>query len=283
MKLPLQILLFFLLAQLFGVYTGWVLHRDILFNPYVQSMVITQDADAPENAGYFFLYILVGAVFMVVLIRFFSSFAWVFRAMEFFIIASSSSVVFYALLRLALAYADAMALAILLGLALSAAKMVKPLLKNPAAILATAGVGSIFGISLGVLPAIAFLLLLAIYDYVAVFITKHMVEMATFMIKQDLAFTVTARGLLPATEKGKPPEEKRIDLGTGDLIAPVMLEVAVLPLGFVAVGMVFTGSLLAFGIFIFMVWKKRMVLPALPPIVGGSVLFFFVGKLLGLY
>ncbi|HLC68919.1 MAG TPA: presenilin family intramembrane aspartyl protease [Candidatus Bilamarchaeaceae archaeon] len=282
LRLPLQILLFFLLAQLLGLYTGSILHQDILVNPYVQDLTVVSDGNAPESAFLFFGYILLGAVFIVVLIRYFFRWVWMFRLLEFMLISTSSSLVFYAVARLALDYTLSMGIGLLLGLLFAAIKILGAPTKNAAAILATAGVGAVFGISLGVIPLMIFLVLLAIYDFVAVFLTKHMVQMARFMIQKEMAFTVTARTWLPA-EKGKKPEEKRIDLGTGDLIAPITMEVAVLPWGLTASLFVMLGALLSLGIFLFLVWKRKMVLPALPPIVSGTILFFFLGLAMGLY
>ena len=131
----------------------------------------------------------------------------------------------------------------------------------------------------GLFPLILFLILLSAYDYLSVFTTKHMVEMANFIIKQDLAFTVTARG--PPVKPGQ--QEQRIDLGTGDMIAPIMLEVSALSMSPTATAFVLVGAIISMALFITMVWKKKMVLPALPPIVLGMIVSLLLGFLLGLY
>jgi presenilin-like A22 family membrane protease len=145
--------------------------------------------------------------------------------------------------------------------------------------MATAGVGVIFGISLGLTPLILFLIFLSVYDFISVFKTKHMVEMADFIVSKEMAFTVTAK----APPKAPGQKEQRIDLGTGDMIAPIMLEVAVLPLSPIATIFVFVGAVVSLGIFLSLVWKKKMVLPALPPIVLGMILSLAIGFLLRLY
>ena len=76
---------------------------------------------------------------------------------------------------------------------------------------------------------------------------------------------------------------KRIDLGTGDLIAPVMLEVSILPYSPVAALFVMAGSFVAMALFLFFVWKKKLVLPALPPIVLGMVAGLIAGFVIGAY
>jgi len=276
MQLVSKIVLLFIISQILGVFTGYVVFQDYAENPYVSSLVVTTDSSNPANAFLFGLYVLVGAVVMIILIKMFKLYDFIFQAMEFFLIAAASSIVFYSVIRFAAGYEISMIAGIILGFCLSGIRRLVPGLKNTAAVLATAGVGVIFGISLAPLPAILFLIFLSVYDYVAVFITKHMVDFADFIIKKDLAFTVTAKGVI----EGK---QRRIDLGTGDLIAPVIFEVSVLPLSPVATLFVFAGGLISLAVFLFLVWKKKVVLPALPPLVFGMLLFFFLGMLLGFY
>jgi len=276
MKLVGKLLLYFVLAQIIGLFTGIVVFLDILENPYVNSLVVTTDADDPMNAIFFLSYIIAGAVGMIIVIRFLKL-PMIFRILEFFLIAGASSIVFYAVLRFSFGFELSMIIGILLGLLLSVAKYFRPFLKNFAVILATAGVGVVFGVSLGLVPLIIFLILLSIYDYSAVFFTKHMVELANYVVKKDLAFTITAREMLPGRK------ERRIDLGTGDLIAPVMLEVSTLTFNPVATVFVFIGSVVAMAVFLSLVWKKKVVLPALPPIVAGMLIGLGIGSVLGFY
>jgi len=279
MRMITVILAFFIIAQLLGMYTGAMILLDMTKNPYVSGLVVTANAEEPLNAVLLLVYVLVGAGVMMLLIRLFGLHLLVFRAMEFVLIATSSSIVFYAVLRLAAGYEASMLLGIALGLAFSSAKMLRPQLKNAAAILATAGVGVIFGMSLGMLPVILFLILLSIYDYLSVFATKHMVVLADFVVQKDLAFTVTAKA--PPVRPGE--KERRIDLGTGDLIAPIIMEVSALAFNPVATLFVFAGAVISMGTFLFLVSKKRMVLPALPPIVLGMIVFLLIGFLLKAY
>ncbi|MEW6722528.1 MAG: presenilin family intramembrane aspartyl protease [Candidatus Micrarchaeota archaeon] len=279
MRLLLAMLGFFILAQIIGVFTGSVIISDLERNPYVGGLVVTTDADEPANAGIFILYVLIGAAIMILLIRKLHIFPIIFVLMEFMLISSSSSVVFYAVLRTVLGYGESTAIAIGLGLAFSAIRAFVPGLKNAAAILATAGVGTIFGISLGLFPLILFLIFLSIYDFAAVFFTKHMVEMADFIVKKDMAFTVTAKA--PPPKKGM--KEQRIDLGTGDMIAPIMMEVSALSFSPVATAFVFVGAVVSLGLFLVLVYRSKMVLPALPPIALGMIASLFLGFLLGFY
>ena len=278
MKLFEQIMFFFVAVQIIGLFVGNIVVKDLTKNPYVNSLVVTNDINEPLNAGFFLAYVIFGAVAIMLLIKMNVLREMLFKILEFFMIAGSSSIVFYALLRLAFGYDISTTAGSIFGLAFSALKIYKPQLKNLAAIVSTAGVGVVFGISMGIMPMIIFLALLAIYDFVAVFLTKHMVEMANFVVKNDLAFTVTAR------EPGKTKDEKerRVDLGTGDLVAPVMMEVSLLSINPLASGVVFVGAIISTGIFIWLVKDKKVVLPALPPIVIGMLLSFAVGKMFGI-
>ncbi len=284
MRTVATIMAFFIIAQLLGTFAGAVVQMDLAYNPYVSSLVVTSDTSAPANAIFFLVYVLAGALVMIVMIRLLKKFADVFRLLEFVLIATSSSIVFYAFLRFGfgfgLGYGESTLGGIILGLAMATLKIAFPKvdLKNPAAILSTAGVGVVFGISMGLVPVVLFLVLLAIYDYLSVFMTKHMVEMANFVVEKNLAFTVTAK------EPGPPGErERRLDLGTGDMIAPVMLEVSLLNVNPLASGFVFVGAVVSMGLFLYAVRKKKVVLPALPPIVVGMLIFLALGYVLKLY
>ena len=279
MKLIANMLALFVLAQLVGVFVGVTILNDMARNPYVSGLVVTTDVNSPLNAGIFILYILFGALLMVVLIRYFKNSGFLFKGLEFFLIATSSSIVFYSVLRLFTGFGESMLLGIVLALVFSGARMFYPPAKNAAAIMATAGVGTIFGISMGLLPLIIFLILLSIYDFLSVFATKHMVEMAEFIVKKDMAFTVTATA--PPLAKGE--KAQRMDLGTGDMIAPIMLEVSALQISPVATVLIFIGAVVSMALFLTMVWKKKMVLPALPPIVLGMIVALFLGFVLRLY
>ncbi len=274
-RIILSIVAFFILSQIIGIYTGIAVLNDLYFNPYVNMLVVTTDSANPTNAIFFMLYVVLGAVVMIVLIRKFMLHL-IFRVIEFILLSTASSIVFYSFLRIFYGYELSMLGGIFLGLLLASIKLLSPAFKNLAAILATGGVGVIFGISLTPLPAIIFLVLLSLYDYIAVFKTRHMIEFAEFIVKKDLAFTVTSKAVI----EGK---ERRLDLGTGDLIAPIILEVSTLAYLPGATLFVFLGAVISLVVFLLLVWKRKVVLPALPPLVFGMLLFMVIGKALGFY
>ena len=104
-------------------------------------------------------------------------------------------------------------------------------------ILVAAGAASIFGISLGILPAIILLAALAIYDAIAVYRTKHMVDLADSVMdlrlpillvvpkKKGYSFMEQAR-LKDQLESGE--EREAMFMGLGDIIIPSVLIVSAL-------------------------------------------------------
>lgn len=291
-----SLILLFAISQVLGIFTGYMIFQDMNKNPFVTDLVVNENTNDPGNALFFIGYIIFSAVLMMVLIKYIGKFPWIFKLLEFGIVASSSSIVFYSFLRLGFGYEVSTIGGTIFGLIFSAVKLLqnKINLKNPAAILSTAGVGVIFGVSLGFVPAVLFLVMLAIYDFLAVFISKHMVELATFVMEKNMAFTITVENEAIEKEEAQKSADKvkakkisdmdrRIDLGTGDLIAPLMLSVSVLQISPIASVLVSSGAIITFGAFLMFLRKEKVILPALPPIVFGMFLFFIIGRLVGLY
>ena len=99
-------------------------------------------------------------------------------------------------------------------------------------ILIAAGAASIFGISLGIVPVIILLVLLAIYDAISVYKTRHMITLAEgvmemktpilFVIPKKVSYSYIRDGI------GKIGEGERgaFIMGMGDLIMPAILVVS---------------------------------------------------------
>ena len=95
-------------------------------------------------------------------------------------------------------------------------------------VLLSAGVAVILGISLSYIPVIVFLIILAVYDYIAVYKTKHMVSLADRVIENKLPvlFVIPKKkGYSYKKEKGLKKEGKReaMFMGYGDVIIPGVL------------------------------------------------------------
>jgi len=294
MKTYLQVALFFALTQLLGIYAGASLITAAMTNPDIQELSVAPmpDANDPVNALFFLAYILFGAVMVILVARHYKGMI-MFQLLEVMVVFTASSVVFFSIaLSLGTGFAEALALGGAFGIALAAAKFVWQGVKNTAAIISSAGVAAIFGFSLGFLPAVLFTILLSIYDYIAVFKTKHMVEMARELSTRQLSFAVTAKNVPARKEKETAEhyvdranrEGERLDLGTGDLAVPGMLSVSAYTLG--PNGMIYAlavaaGSTIALYALLRFVSEKRVFLPALPPICLGGMLALLLVKLIG--
>ncbi|HUC39065.1 MAG TPA: presenilin family intramembrane aspartyl protease [Candidatus Acidoferrum sp.] len=173
-------------------------------------------------------------------------------------------------------------------------------LRNATAIIASVGVGLVLGISFSFFATVIFMMILAVYDFVAVFITKHMVTMARAMSSRNLAFLVGVNEVeaipkssfsskeladykkensgvkkSPALSQfyrsGMLPVVARIELGTGDLAVPLMVAVAAykVSLNFVLSFFVIFGAVLGLLMTAFILRKYKRALPAIPPLLFG--------------
>jgi presenilin-like A22 family membrane protease len=96
------------------------------------------------------------------------------------------------------------------------------------------GAAVILGISLGILPALMLLSILAIYDAISVYKTKHMVSLAEgvvplnlpvlFVIPKRRDFKMAELSEKPLTEDGE--ERDAMFMGVGDAVIPTVLVVS---------------------------------------------------------
>jgi presenilin-like A22 family membrane protease len=125
---------------------------------------------------------------------------------------------------------------------LGASIMTYQLYRNPewyvvdaAGVLVGAGVASILGISLGILPVLILLVALAIYDAVSVYKTKHMIALADAVTEQHLPVLMVfpkeegysfkeQKGIKADLDQGK--EREAMFIGLGDIVIPGALVVS---------------------------------------------------------
>jgi presenilin-like A22 family membrane protease len=101
-------------------------------------------------------------------------------------------------------------------------------------ILTAAGAAALFGISLAVLPTILLLVALIVYDYIAVYKTKHMLKLAEgvtdmnlpiiFVLPMKLNYSYI-RSKVPIKEL-KEGERETFIMGLGDAVMPTILAVS---------------------------------------------------------
>lgn len=159
-------------------------------------------------------------------------------------------------------------------------------------ILIGAGVAAIFGASLDILPVIILLVLLAVYDAISVYKTKHMITLAEGVIdlKTPILFVVPKRrdysfikeGIGKLADGG---ERAAFIIGMGDMIMPSILVVSanVFLKGWQLAGMInlpalgaIIGSLAGLVVLLYFVMSGKPQ-AGLPPLNGGTILGFLAG------
>jgi presenilin-like A22 family membrane protease len=163
-------------------------------------------------------------------------------------------------------------------------------------ILIAAGAASIFGVSLEVLPVIVLLALLAVYDAISVYKTKHMITLAEgvidlktpilFVIPKKRSYSYVKEGIAPIGEGSG--ERGAFIMGMGDLIMPTILGVSANVfiktgrIGFINAASLGTiaGSVAGLVLLLWFVNKGKPQ-AGLPPINGGAILGFVIGFLAG--
>ncbi|MBN1194911.1 MAG: hypothetical protein JXA08_06150 [Methanomicrobiaceae archaeon] len=160
-------------------------------------------------------------------------------------------------------------------------------------VLIAAGVAAIFGISLEIAPVLILLVLLAVYDAISVYKTRHMIELAENVVEMKAPILVVIpksrnysyikEGL--SLEKG---ERGAFIMGMGDLIMPSILVVSVhafldapLILGLLSLPTVGTmlGSLAGLAVLLYYV-NRGNPQAGLPTLNGGAIAGFLIVCLL---
>ncbi|AGB01774.1 presenilin family intramembrane aspartyl protease PSH [Methanoregula formicica] len=159
-------------------------------------------------------------------------------------------------------------------------------------VLIGAGVAAIFGASLEILPVLILLVLLAAYDAISVYKTKHMITLAEGVIDQKtpILFVIPKRkdysfikeGIGKLADGG---ERAAFIIGMGDMIMPAILVVSAnvflkgsrlgglinLP----ALGAIL-GSVAGLVVLLYFVMSGKPQ-AGLPPICGGTIIGFLIG------
>ncbi len=148
-----------------------------------------------------------------------------------------------------------------------------------------------FAYSLGILPIFALLVVVAIYDFIAVFKTKHMVFLAKKVVEQNTLFVMDFGKVKNSNNSDKenlttPKKEEllsttvprnKLNLGTGDFALPLIgilsLYSVNIYLGIVAFIVALFGLLLT----IYLLFtKSERALPAIPLQVGALLVVYLV-------
>ncbi len=151
-------------------------------------------------------------------------------------------------------------------------------------VLGLAGAASFFGLGFTPSVVVALLLIFSVYDFIAVYKTKHMVLMAKEMIEKKviLGFIIPKEiKYFKENFKEVKPGGNFMILGGGDIIFPNLLVASVAPSGILKPLIVVLFSLVGsfFSYWLFASQKEKNPIPALPPI----AFFAIVGYLITLF
>ncbi len=290
MRTVVKLLVLFVVAQILGLIVAYAF--------------IAGGAASQISVGQFSLedmfFMVIGFAFAVLLllalIKFYRG-DLLYKLMEFIVIAAATFIVFSGI---GYYVGYGIEVAAVLAIALSSLKFIYPKMKNVTATASSAGVAVMFSLFLSFWEAVLFLVVMSAYDYIAVFITKHMVTLASEFGKREMSFSITSQEkvkekVLVKTARGKTQEKieertERLELGTGDIALPlafslvVFRQVAATSLGAAISTFIIMGvfSALALGIVLAYVKKKKLFLPALPPILLGTLLGYMLAYVSGM-
>ena len=267
----------------------------LLISLPVQAAGITafEDPSSIANPFIFIVILLVFTGFLLVLIKY--DLKKVIAAIIGLSIFLTFGYIFTALVSAALGTTDlAMVIILILSVLATALLYIYPewYVIDGLGILIGAGVASIFGVSLEVLPVVILLTLLAVYDAISVYKTKHMITLAEGVIdlKTPILFVVPKRrdysfirdGIGKLDDGG---ERAAFIIGMGDLIMPSILVVSanVFLKGWRLAGIInlpalgaIIGSLAGLSVLLYFVSSGKPQ-AGLPPLNGGTILGFLLG------
>ena len=153
-------------------------------------------------------------------------------------------------------------------------------LHNLVVIVASIGIGAVIGVE-SQWPTVAGLMaLLSVYDVIAVYVTKHMVDVAHNMLKARAIFALIVpddRRDFRALISRVSPGAGFVILGGGDVIFPMILACSVFAVSPIAANGVVIGSTIGLMVNNILLRATKRALPALPLIAIGAVLGLMIG------
>ena len=199
----------------------------------VNDMRAFEDPTAATNSLYYIGVILVFTLVLLVAIK--KNMKWIIQLFIFFAVASTLYFVFYAFLSFTSTPAEINNLVSLLlsaGLTVLLYKFPEWYVIDIIGLMIGAGASAIFGISLAVMPTILLLVILAVYDAISVYKTKHMLDLAEgvmdlklpilFVIPKHLKYSFRNETF----SKEEDEEREAFFMGLGDAVMPTILVVS---------------------------------------------------------
>ncbi len=266
-----------------------------------QNLNTTISGGGPMSVLWLVLYLVIGTIVVIMISRVYHGDV-ILRLLEAYVIIAASFFVFFVVLITFFPQQNLLipvsVASVLIGVAIVFAKMRFPQVRNFAAVIASIGVGMTLGYYFPFASAWLLMGIIAIYDYVAVFVTKHMITLAKAVSSRNLAFLIGSSDVevipkkyLSASEEkeirktintreikspvikrlvreGKLPVLSQVQLGAGDLGIPLMLSVSAYTtfLSFFTANMLIAGACAGLLLTMTVLRKYQVPLPAIPPL-----------------
>ncbi|BCS90562.1 MAG: hypothetical protein ARM1_0019 [Candidatus Micrarchaeota archaeon] len=316
----LKVFTAFLIVQFLGFLMMLLVYNNASYS--VLSSVSYGQSNILYSISIFVSELIIAVIILLLLIRFLHG-AWLYYFMEGAILLLTLTVFFGVIISsflgeaylfaagYLLPYVYIIALAISIGFIIAKHKINSIILRNFIVIMTSVGLGLLIGIYFGFFFSLIFLVIMAVYDYVSVFITKHMVALAEGSFRYNLAMmlyfsetkaldksSVDKRTLNEIDKDLKKNKEfyksfksisnklnlsssyvplvSAVGLGNGDLALPLSVVVASVKYSnnFILPLTLIAGGALGLALTFYLLYRYRRPLPAIPPLSIG-ILFAF--------
>jgi presenilin-like A22 family membrane protease len=187
-----------------------------------------EDTSSIWNVAWYIVVILVFTAFILFIIK--TNKKYILHAVILFAVVATMYYVLIAFMSVVPAIILTLALAALLY------KFPEWYVIDVTGILVGAGASAIFGISFEVLPTIIFLILLAVYDIISVYKTKHMIALAEgvmelrvpilFVVPKRKDYSFMKQDFSAKKDDGEEEERGAFFMGLGDAVMPTILVVS---------------------------------------------------------
>lgn len=273
-KILLNELFFYLIVQLFGLFSAW----KILRIPIIVEQIAKQQISWLDLV----VSVLIGATLILLALRFLKH-------------RAPYKIFFGFLFFLGVFYTLNIWLPLIPSLALTAIifwshqHRPKIITHNLIIVLTIIWASVLLGLIISPWQVVIILLILSVYDMIAVWKTKHMITMFKGLAEKGVIFALIIPAKIQNLFKSIPsfaetaqgsPEREFLFLGTGDLALPMIFAVSALQQNIWASFLIVGGALLGILFINFvMMGKERKPLPALPPLAIGAILGFLIFKI----
>jgi presenilin-like A22 family membrane protease len=190
-----------------------------------------EDPTQVSNSIYYIIMILGFTLFVLIAIK--KNMKWVISLLIYLAILSTLYYVFFALFTLIPSlsgFEDIISILLSAGLTLLLYKYPEWYVIDILGVCIAAGVSALIGISLSVIPVVVLLILLAVYDAISVYKTKHMITMAEGVmdLKLPILFIIPKNLDYSFIKESFKEGEKReaFFMGLGDAVMPTLLVVS---------------------------------------------------------